>query len=133
MEHCKTLSAIILLVSSTCVMAAQWEEIDSGEAANSRLGLKISVDKESLIRDGDNVSIWFRFTEYGGSGQQYYSSFDCKRRMSSSEGFFLNPDGSRSRYKIDTKPGYGPIPPESPSAIVFKVACSKKWFEIWKP
>lgn len=126
--------SISLCVALTNAFAAQWDEIESAEAQGRFSGLHVYIDKGTIVRDGDLASAWYRFTQSGGSGQQYNSTFDCKRRVSkTNEAFFLQPDGSRSKYGIPFSADFTAIPPETVSSVVLKALCSRKWYEVWKP
>ncbi len=129
---------LLLAVVSNVSLAAEWVSIPStvksnAPRENSTYGksLVLQLDKSSMIRDGDMVTVWFRMG-WGRLSQQSNSTFDCKRRQSNTnDGFWLDENGARSKYQMDRN-GFSPIVPDTASEVLFNYLCAKKPWEIWK-
>ena len=126
MRTLRTFLLLFVLALPLLSEAARWIDVDisSPQRRDSAL-LQVSVDSESMVRNGELISVWFIMKRRNSSGQEYYSEFDCKRGISKSQGYFSKPDGSRSQYKIDADPNFSPVPPENASEAVFVYVCGK--------
>ena len=124
--------ASVLLLSCSLGMAANWINLDGRGLSAQGEPLSLRIDQDSLVRNGDLVTIWMQmWWGSGGTIQHNNSTFDCKQRTSNSNAAFQE-GSSGKRYEMPTKPQMTPIPPNTASEIVLDSVCSKKWFEVWK-
>jgi hypothetical protein len=124
----------IVAVLVFCTSAfAEWSDLNGGQISSKDGQLNLRLDKDSIVREGDNITVWFQmWWGPGGTVQQYNSTFDCKRRLSNKNYAFQFAQNDPSRRYDGTPSGFTPIPPNTASEVVFNTICSKKWFEVWK-
>lgn len=120
-----------MLLCSTATIAAKWINLDGGGLSHDGAPLGLRIDEDSLVRNGDQATVWMQMW-WGttGSIQNYNSTFDCKQRTSNTNMAFQ--EGGGKRYPGEARPQMTPIPPNTASEIVLNTVCSKKWFEVWK-
>jgi hypothetical protein len=117
----------------TFAIAADWVPLSGGHISSPQGSLNLKIDKESIVRDSDTVTLWFQmWWGPGGTVQQYNSTFDCKRRQSNTNYSFQFAMNDPSRRYEGSPSGFTPVAPSSASEVVFNAICSKKWYELWK-
>ncbi len=110
------LTALALLAATP---ADRWVQV----GGSASLGAEY-VDKESVVRSGDKVTLWTRRDLAGGQGTAWNElEFDCRMKTETILAYVQDDGRSVSHNSVRPHRGAAPIPPKSVQERIFDFAC----------
>lgn len=136
--------AILLFFVVTCTRAQTWEPLDVSSLRSRPNDLwgatvKLWIDTNSIVRNGETVSYWQRFSADKGSEESgwihmHNITANCKDRTIKLNKAVYETSGKPVQWEpfFEYMRGMTAIPPGSLFEVAFTKLCSRKFYELWK-